>query len=119
LDALHRQADGPADFTAEEWTRLKEKLYHEGMLGHVVKDGIYQYRNAPGEYIALFRAMRDVFHDHGFRHPTASQIYNGAKLLAAGRIDPNRAISIRKTGILAKRAGLPLMSQDDYRRLDR
>jgi formylglycine-generating enzyme required for sulfatase activity len=122
LEDLHLRRDGPPDFTATEWSTLKTKLYHDGFLGHVVQDGIFEYRLDPVRYLSVFRAMRDVFEDNGFKNPSANQIYNGANLFLAGQLhqlDPNRAADlIRTTGKLAKQAGTPLISRTGFRELD-
>lgn len=119
LEELHQLGDGPSVFTSSDWTILKRKLYADGLLGHVVVDGIYSYRSNPDKYVDVFRAMRDVFRNHGFMSPTADQIYNGAKLLGGGRLSTDDGVSIRNFGELAKQAGIPLMSREEYMSLDR
>lgn len=119
LDELFDRDEGPSDFSRADWKVLKRRLYAEGVLGHTEVDGAFEFRNSSDKYLGVLRAMRDVFHDHGFTQPTPQQIFNGAKFFVGGSLTPEGGVRIRTTGILAKRAGMPLMSRRDYEQLDR
>ena len=118
LDDLFNENDGPSDFTQERWTTFKKKLYNDGCLGHVEDSEGFRFKYPPDRYLSVFRAMRDVFEDNGFSNPSANQIYNGAKFFLGGQLDPEKAVSLRTTGNLAKRGGTPLMSREDFNTLE-
>ena len=117
-EELFNEDDGPSDFSRQEWTILKRRLYFDGCLGEERDEKGVRFKYPPDRFLSVFRAMRDVFDESGFSSPTANQIYNGVKFWLGSPPDPEGSVRLRTIGKTAKGAGIPLMSREDFGNLN-